>query len=158
MTDDIRNVFISHIHEDDEGVAKIKGIAEKQGITVRNGSVTADRPNSATNEDYIKYQILAPRIRWSSVLVVYISPDTKHSWWVDWEIEYAHSQGKRVVGVWEWGAKECEVPEALKRHGDAVVGWNGESIADAIDGAADEWRQPDGSAWDYRAIKRYACR
>ena len=44
MSDDIRNVFISHIHEDDEGVAKIKGIAEKQGITVRNGSVTADRP------------------------------------------------------------------------------------------------------------------
>ena len=158
MSDDIRNVFISHIHEDDESIAKIKGIAEKQGITVRNGSVTSDRPNSATNEDYIKYQILAPRIRWSSVLVVYISPDTKHSWWVDWEIEYAHSQGKRVVGVWEWGAKECEVPEALKRHGDAVVGWNGESIADAIDGASDEWRQPDGSAWDYRAIKRYACR
>ena len=56
------------------------------------------------------------------------------------------------------GAKECEVPEALKRHGDAVVGWNGESIADAIDGASDEWLQPDGSAWDYRAIKRYACR
>ena len=102
MTDDIRNVFISHIHEDDEGIAKIKGLAEKHGMTVRNGSVTSDRPNSATNEDYIKYQILAPRIRWSSVLVVYISPDTKHSWWVDWEIEYAHSQGKRVVGVWEW--------------------------------------------------------
>ena len=38
------------------------------------------------------------------------------------------------------------MPEALKRHGDAVVGWNGESIADAIDGASDEWRQPDGSA------------
>ena len=63
MTDDIRNVFISHIHEDDEGIAKIKGLAEKHGMTVRNGSVTSDRPNSATNEDYIKYQILAPRIR-----------------------------------------------------------------------------------------------
>ncbi len=148
MTDDIRNVFISHIHEDDEGIAKIKGLAEKHGMTVRNGSVTSDRPNSATNEDYIKYQLLAPRIRWSSVLVVYISPDTKQ----------AHSQGKRVVGVWEWGAKECEVPEALTRHGDAVVGWNGESMVDAINGASDEWRQPDGSAWGYRAIKRYACR
>ena len=158
MADDMRNVFISHIHEDDEGIDKIKGLAEKHGMTVRNGSVTSDRPNSATNEDYIKYQILAPRIRWSSVLVVYISPDTKHSWWVDWEIEYAHSQGKRVVGVWEWGAKECEVPEALKCHGDAVVGWNGESIVDAINGDSDDWRQPDGSAWDYRPIKRYACR
>ena len=26
MTDDIRNVFISHIHEDDEGIDKIKGV------------------------------------------------------------------------------------------------------------------------------------
>ena len=41
MTDDIRNVFISHIHEDDEGIDKIKGLAEKHGMTVRNGSVTS---------------------------------------------------------------------------------------------------------------------
>ena len=134
MAEDIRNVFISHIHEDDDGIDKIKRIAENHGMTVRNGSVTSERPNSATDEDYIKYQILAPRIRWSSVLVVYISPDTKDSWWVDWEIEYAHKQGKRVVGVWEWGAKDCPAPEALVRHGDAVVGWSGESIVDAING------------------------
>ncbi len=158
MPEDIRNVFISHIHEDDRGIARIKDIAERQGMTVRNGSVTSDQPNSATNEDYIKYEILAPRIRWASVLVVYISPDTRHSRWVDWEIEYAHQQGKRVVGVWEWGAKDCEVPQALDRYGDAVVGWNGESIVDAINGDSDEWRKPDGSAWDYRAIERYACR
>ena len=29
MSDDIRNVFISHIHEDDEGIAKIKGNGRK---------------------------------------------------------------------------------------------------------------------------------
>ena len=157
MANDIRNVFISHIHEDDEGIDKIRGLAEKHGLTVRNGSVTSDRPNAATNEDYIKYQILAPRIRWSSVLAVYISPDTKNSPWVDWEIEYAHEKGKRIVGVWEWGAKECEVPDALTRYGDAVVGWNGESIVDAISGTSDDWHQPDGSTWRRRDIDHYTC-
>ena len=156
--EDIRNLFISHIHEDDEGVVRIKGVAEKQGMTVRNGSITLDKFNNATNEDYIKYQILAPRINWSSVLVVYVSPETKNSEFVNCEIEYAHKQGKRIVGVWERGAKDCELPEALDRYADAVVGWHGESIVDAIDGDSNDWHQPDGSGHDYRGIKRYSCR
>lgn len=158
MTSDTRNLFISHIHEDDEGIEKVKELAERHGMTVRNGSVTSDRPNAATNEDYIKYQILAPRIDWASALVVYITPDTKYSPWVDWEIEYAHKQGKRVVGVWAWGAKDCEAPEALERYGDSVVGWNGENIVDAINGDSNEWRKVDGAPWDYHNIKRYSCR
>ena len=52
-------------------------------MIVRNGSITVDKFNKAeTNEEYIKYQILAPRINWASVLVVYVSPDTKRSRWV----------------------------------------------------------------------------
>ena len=157
MPEQIKNVFISHIHEDDEGIDQIKNLASKHGMTVRNGSVTSDSPNSAEAENYIKYQILAPRIKWASVLAVYVSPDTKHSWWVDWEIEYAHKQGKRVVGVWAHGAKECELPKALDDYADAVVGWNGESIIDAINGKSDRWYKQDGSERGYRNIKRYSC-
>ena len=158
MAQDLRNVFISHIHEDDEGLRNLKDLVEKHGMTCRDGSITKDKFNSASNEDYIKYQILAPHINWASVLVVYVSPDTKHSPWVDWEIEYAHKQGKRVVGVWARGVKDCEVPEALQRYGNSVVGWNGESIVDAINGDSNEWRRTDGALWNYRNIKRYSCR
>ena len=158
MSVDIRNLFISHIHEDDEGLAQLKDLAARHGMNCRDASITADKFNSATNEDYIKYRILAPRINWASVLAVYISPETRHSPWVEWEIEYAHKQGKRIVGVWEWGARDCELPEALDRYADAVVGWNGESIIDAINGNSNEWRKPDGSPHDYREIKRYDCR
>ena len=158
MSDETRNAFISHIHEDDKGIDKLKTIVGAQGMNVRNSSVTSDTPNSATSDDYIKYQILAPRIKWASVLVVYISPETKYSRWVNWEIEYAHKLGKRIVGVWEYRARNCEVPEALTRYGDAVVGWNGESIADAISGKSDSWHKQDGSNWDYHTIERFACR
>ena len=157
MPEQIKNAFISHIHEDDEGINRIKNLVNRHGMVVRNGSVTADSPNSAEAEDYIKYQILAPRIKWSSVLVVYVSADTKHSWWVDWEIEYAHKQGKRIVGVWEHGAKDCELPKALEDYADAVVGWNGESIIDAINGESNAWYKPDGSRQEYRIIKRHSC-
>ena len=158
MSQDIRNVFISHVHEDDGGLADLKDLTSRHGMNCRDASITKDKFNAAHNEDYIKYQILAPRINWSSVLVVYVSPETKNSEFVNWEIEYAHKEGKRIVGVWERGAKDCELPEALDRYGDAVVGWNGESIVDAINGGSNNWHQPDGSARDYRGIKRYSCR
>ena len=158
MSEDIRNAFISHIHEDDEGLKDLKGLVKKGNMMCRDASITTDKFNAATNENYIKYQILAPRINWASVLVVYISPDTKNSEWVNWEIEYAHKQGKRIVGVWERGARDCELPEALERYADAVVGWNGESIIDAIKGKSNTSYKQDGSEPGDRNIKRFSCR
>ena len=158
MTDDIRNVFISHIHEDDEGLPRLKNLVARHGMTCRDGSITTGKFNSATNEGYIKYEILAPRIKWASVLVVYISPETKNSDFVNWEIENAFKEGKRIVGVWAWGEKGCELPEALKKYADAIVGWNGESIVDAINGDSGKSYNEDGSEWDYQNIRRYSCR
>lgn len=158
MAGESRNVFISHKHEDDDGLRDLKQLVEKHGMTWRDYSITADNPNNAHNEEYIKREILAPRIRQSGCLVVYISEKTQNSDWVDWEIGYAHRQGKQIVGVWERGAKNCELPEALDRYADAVVGWNGENIIDAINGDSNDWHQPDGSDRDYRGIERYSCR
>lgn len=157
MLDETRNVFFSHVHEDDAGLADLKDLTSQHGMICRDGSITKEKFNAAHNENYIKYQILAPRIHWCSVLVVYISPGTKYSEWVNWEIEYAHQQGKRIVGVWERGAQGCELPEALERYGDALVGWNGESIVDAINGDSNEWYEQSGVAYQYRNIKRYSC-
>lgn len=127
-------------------------------MTVRDYSITADNPNNAHSEDYIKFQILAPRIQQSSTLVVYVSPETKDSPWVDWEIEYAQKQGKRIVGVWAHGEGGCEVPDALDKYADAVVGWIGNRIVDAINGRINDWENPDGSICPPRDIKRYSCR
>ena len=61
MPDDTRNVFISHIHEDDEGLSELKNLVARQGLTCRDASITKGKFNEAHNEDYIKYEILAPR-------------------------------------------------------------------------------------------------
>ena len=113
MPDEIRNVFISHIHEDDDGLSNLKTLLQNNGLQIRDGSITSDSPNNATNEDYIKSQILAPRIRWAGMLIVYVSPRTKESTYVDWEIEYAHKNDKRIIGVWAHGANTTDVPKAL---------------------------------------------
>ena len=74
MADETKNVFISHIHEDDDGLDKLKDLLKNKGLTIRDYSINADNPNNAKSEDYIKSEILAPRIQQSSTLVVYITP------------------------------------------------------------------------------------
>nr|VFK16139.1 MAG: MTH538 TIR-like domain (DUF1863) [Candidatus Kentron sp. LFY] len=158
MSKQTKNVFISHIHEDDAGLAKLKGLLEENGMAIRDRSIRSDNPNNAHSKDYIKSEILGPRIRQSGVLVVYISPETKDSKWVDWEIEYAQKQDKRIVGVWAHGQKGCEIPQALKDYADAIVGWMGNRIIEAINGKIDGWQNPDGTSVSPRDIKRYDCK
>lgn len=157
MADEIKNIFISHIHEDDAGLDGLKELLAKHGLEVRDYSITSDKPNAAKDPGYIMQEILAPRIAWASTLVVYISPDTKDSEWVSREIEHANKLGKRIVGVWEHGENECEVPEALDRYGDALVGWHGESIVDAITGKSSDWYNRGGQLCANRPINRFKC-
>ena len=157
MSDEIKNVFISHIHEDDEGLPKLKDLAAKHGLQIRDASITSDKPNRAKNEDYIRQEILKPNIKWAGTLAVYVSPDTWKSEWVNWEIEWAHKLGKRIIGIWQYGSKDCKMPEALEEYGDAMVGWNGESIVDAITGKSEDWYKQTSGTKDYRPITRYRC-
>ena len=85
MIEEIKNVFISHVHEDDAGLRKMKELIAKGGLTVCDSSINSTKPNEAKDPDYIKTQILAPQIQWASTVLVYITPKTKESEWVNWE-------------------------------------------------------------------------
>lgn len=151
------NVFISHIHEDDSRLQPLKDLLEKDGCTARDSSVKSTNPNDASDPDYIKREILGPRIEWSGTVVVLITPDTKDSDWVNWEIEYAQKLGKRIIGVWDHGEKDCDLPHALDEYADAIVPWRAEQIIDAIFGRINDWRDPKGAPRAERPIARYRC-
>lgn len=140
---DRKHIFISHVHADDDLVAKLKALIARAGMEVRDGSINSDKPNEATNEEYIKQKYLRPRIDWASTLVVLITKDTAQSSWVNWEIKYAVEQGKNVVGVFAQGATDVDVPDELRKCGDAaIVGWQGDRLVDAINGKTREWDDP----------------
>src|SRR6185295_10930207 len=100
------HVFNSHVNEDDEVLQDLKDMLNRNGCDIRDSSIDSSKPNEATNDDYIKHQILAPRIAWAGTMLVLISPDTHTSTWVDWEIECAEKIGKRIVGVWVRGGQD----------------------------------------------------
>ena len=39
MNNDTRNIFISHIHEDDEGLGRLKTLLRDHGMTIRDYSI-----------------------------------------------------------------------------------------------------------------------
>lgn len=157
MEEKICNVFISHIHEDDRKIRDLKNLLASQGCTARDSSINSSNPNEASNPDYIKQEILAPQISWAGTLVVLISPHTHESPWVNWEIEYAKKLDKRIIGVWDEGATDCDVPEALDDYGDAVVDWNADRVVDAIFGRINNWHLSNGAIRPAREIARHGC-
>jgi hypothetical protein len=151
------NVFIPHRHEDDELVQELKHGLEARGAEVRDSSVTAEDPNDANNEDYIKSEILAPGIQNAGKIIVIITPDTRNHWWVDWEIDYANSfPDKLVIGVWAPGAEGCPVPEPLERHGHDVVPWDADKVVESMEGDT-HWETPDGTPRPAPAMRRAPC-
>jgi hypothetical protein len=86
------------------------------------------------------------KISWARTVVVLIGQDTHTRPWVDWEIEQANSQGKRIVGVFAQGGKDADIPISLEKYGSAIVGWNTAAIIDAIDGVKNEFQHADGSS------------
>lgn len=128
----IINTFVSHYHEDESNVKSLKELLGDT-VTIKNSSVTSDKFNRAENPDYIK-SMLRSRIDWAKTFVCLIGPQTHDSDWVKYEIEYAHKEGKPIIGVFVRGAKDSDIPEALEEYASSIVRWNKDSILSAFEG------------------------
>jgi len=90
-------------------------------------------------------RLLRRKISWAGTVVVLIGKETHSRPWVNWEIEQANKQGKRIVGVYVRGGTEADKPANLEKYASAIVGWNTECIIAAIDGTENQFQNPDGS-------------
>ena len=135
-----RHLFISHHHEDDAEVSKLTDLLSNRGFDVRNSSVRMKPENQRRVEEkrvsnQVIQRLLRMKISWASTVVVLIGNDTHSRKWVNWEIDKANEQGKRVIGVFVRGGTEADIPPSLEKYGSAIVNWNTDSIMSAIDGA-----------------------
>lgn len=152
--DKIKHTFISHYHEDEENIEKMRSLLG-DSYTIKNSSVTSDKFNRAKDPDYIK-QMLRERIQWAGKFICLIGPHTHESEWVDYEIREAHKMGKEIIGVYIWGATDADVPEALSEYADALVGWNRESIEKALAGDS-TFSNADGTPRRAGYVERGTC-
>ena len=152
MSNNIKNIFVSHYHTDADSILKLKSLLDRHGLKMKDSSIYESKnPNNANNEEYIK-SLIRPRIDWAGTTVVLIGKNTSKSDYVNWEIEHAASKGKRIVGVYLQGESDSEIPEALNKYGNSLQKWNGESIISGITGD-NTWNGP-GRNW---ATERVTC-
>jgi hypothetical protein len=144
-----RHLFISHHHKDDQVVSDFLSLISGHGYDVRNSSIRAKPKNqerldkNMVSDEVIK-RLLRMKIAWAGTVVVLIGSETHTRPWVDWEINKAKEQGKRIIGVFERGGTDADVPQGLKDYGSAIVNWNTESIINAVDGE-NTFKNADGS-------------
>jgi len=144
-----RHLFISHHHQDDAEVSNLTNLLSGKGYDIRNSSIRAKPENQKrldekrVSEKVIE-RLLKMKISWASTVVVLIGKDTHTRPWVNWEIDKANEQGKRIVGVFVRGGTEADIPSSLEKYGSAIVNCNTESIISAIDGN-NEFKNTDGT-------------
>lgn len=146
-----RHIFISHHHADDAEVDNLTSLLSKSGHDIRNSSIRAKPANQRrleqglVSDEAIK-RLLRRKISWAGTVVVLIGKDTHSRPWVNWEIEQANKQGKRIVGVYIRGGTQADIPEVLEKYTSAIAGWNYERIINAIDGTENPFQNPDCSS------------
>lgn len=123
-----KHVFLSFVEEDLDLVQLFRGQAKNSNSALAFDDYSVKIPFDSNNADYIKSQI-RPLIRAASVTMCLIGISTYRSRWVDWELEYAASQGKRLAGIRLYsGAKGERVPAALIRNNAKILNWDIDDI------------------------------
>lgn len=135
---------------DDKSVDSLTNLLRGHGADIRNSSVRAkaanqERLNNGNVPEKVLRRLLRMKISWAQTVVVLIGPQTHKSDWVDYEIQEANRQGKRIVGVYDRGCTDATVPPALEKYASSIIGWNGKSILSALDDESNRFENPDGS-------------
>jgi hypothetical protein len=146
-----KNVFVSHHHADDAEVDKLASLLSGKGYGIRNSSIRAKPANQRRlDQGLVKPEtirrLLRMKISWAGTVVVLVGKETHSRPWVNWEIEQANKQGKRIVGIYVRGATEADKPASLEKYASAIVGWNSDSIIAALEGTENPFQNPDGSS------------
>ena len=157
-----KNVFISHHHKDDAQVDKLTKLLGKNGYGIRNSSIRAkpanrDRLDKGLVKDSTIKRLLRMKMSWAGTVIVLVGKKTHTRPWVNWEIEQAHKQGKKIVTVFERGLKDkVDIPSALEKYRTAQVGWDSGKIIDAIEGKP-VFENSDGTPCSRKESEHFVC-
>lgn len=162
MSEQIRNVFISHHHKDDASVDGLVDLVRAKGYRFRNSSVRVkpeneERVRKGQVSDRAIERLLRMKMRWAGQLIVIVGKETHSRPWVNWEIKVASQLGMPIVGVYENGLKDkIALPSNLEKHATALVGWRAGSVIDALSGGS-KFENPDGSPRERNAGGHVIC-
>lgn len=124
------HIFISHSWDYNDQYEKIKEwLRSANYLLWTDYSVPITRPLTISGTRDLKEK-LRNRISISSCVIILSGMYASYSEWIDYEIDTAISLGKPIIGVVPWGQER--VPLKIQTHAITMVGWNSDSIINAI--------------------------
>lgn len=123
-------LFISHSWDYEDDFERLKGrLAEIEGFEFLDYSVPRDDPLDVQSNAELR-QRLRSKIKQTSAVVIISGMYASYSDWIEVEINIASDLDKPIIGVKPWGNKQ--MPRKVKEEADVIVGWNAQSIVDAV--------------------------
>ncbi len=124
------NVFISHSWQYIDDLKKLRDLLKKRGyFNVEFEEATPDEPINSENAEYIKRR-LKEKIKNSDIILGIAGVYASYSDWMEWELDTAIANEIPIVGVIPRG--QLRISTVVSSRAKEVVGWNTESIVNAI--------------------------
>lgn len=127
------NLFISHSWAySDTYDGLIRLLDSKSYFDYRNYSVPKNNPIHNAGSDYQLRQAIRVQMQPASCIIILAGVYATYSKWINIEIDLAQSMGKKIIAVQPWGSERTSM--VVKNAADVIVGWNTDSIVNAIRG------------------------
>lgn len=128
------DLFISHAWKYGEKYKRIIDFLDaSNNFYYRNFSAPKDKPlipYGMTVPDTVIKEKIYNKIRPANCVLILGGMYSAHSSWIQTEIDIALSLNKPIIGIKPWN--QTRMPNAVTNASDEIVGWNTNSIVDAI--------------------------
>jgi len=128
------NIFISHSWSYPDAYEKLTALLSKHPYFSYNDySIPKDDPVHTSGTDRELYEAILNKMHPCHIVLVMAGVYSTYSKWINKEIQAAKEgflQPKPIVAVKPWS--QTNVSSVVAQNADAIVGWNTESIVDAI--------------------------
>lgn len=123
-------LFISHSWGYDTDYNRvIQMLNDANNFIYSNYSIPWEKRFEGLTNSQLKEE-LKGQIRPVEVVLILGGMYVAHSEWIQYEIDFAKSLNKPIIGIRPWGAER--MPVAVQNAADEIVGWQTSSIVDAI--------------------------
>jgi hypothetical protein len=124
-------LFISHSwNAGDEYERMVDLLDDANYFEYKNYSVPEDDAIDADTDEELGEALREGQIKPASVVVVLAGLYSSYSDWIGREIRIAEEEDKAILGVEPWGSDSTS--NYVERHADQMVGWNTDSVVDAV--------------------------
>jgi hypothetical protein len=128
------NLFISHSWAYSDAYEKLTGLLDaKAYFSYNNHSVPKNDPVHNATYDYQLYEAIKNRVNGTHVVLIMAGVYSSYSKWIDKEIKIAKEEfltPKPIIAIEPWGSEKTS--QKVKNSADLIVGWNTDSIVNAI--------------------------